>query len=267
MGTVKGKEVVASIYQNSMINPFENEYLVQEIEFYNLPGEYDESPVLVDLCEPRGRLDDYFNKNWRVELSVRVPRMVVNGQLWMSLTPMELQSNWVPIKRAHGKVVIAGLGLGYTALRMAAKPSVESVTVVEIDSGVIGFFEAMFSTRPEFEKITIVRGDARKIVPGYEADFVFVDIYSVMCGDDMLEDIPTFCLEGAYDWEAVHFWGQEQVVLTGVGMGLDVQFTTEELELVIQWQQADDGKLFQMQDLLDDGGYVEDFLTELGRID
>ncbi|GAI07111.1 unnamed protein product, partial [marine sediment metagenome] len=160
------------------MNPFELEYLVQEVEFYNLPEEYDVPPVRVDLCEPNGRLDDYLNKNWRAELPVPIPRMVVDGQLWMTLTPMELQSNWVAIERAHGAVVIAGLGLGYTALRMAAKREVDSVLVVELEQGVIDFFRARFSDRPEFARITLVQGDARKVVPALGgADFVFVDIY------------------------------------------------------------------------------------------
>lgn len=50
---------------------------------------------------------------------------------WMSITPMEIVSLRPLIHAACGDVVIGGLGLGWVLRRVAAKPTVRSVTVIE----------------------------------------------------------------------------------------------------------------------------------------
>ena len=62
----------------------------------------------------------------------------VNGKLMMSDTRYERISNLEVVRQAHGKVLIAGLGLGMILKPILAKPSVTSVWVMEKEDDVIG---------------------------------------------------------------------------------------------------------------------------------
>ncbi len=110
------------------------------------------------------------------------PAVLENGREWMLITPNEIVTMREPIRRAYGKVLTFGLGLGYFAFMAARKPDVESVTVVERDTDVIKLFETYI--RPQLPcagKIDIVRGDAftyaehRMGNGGF--DVVFADIW------------------------------------------------------------------------------------------
>ena len=58
-------------------------------------------------------------------------KLVVNGKLMMTDTRHERVTNREVVRRAHGKVLIAGLGLGMILTRILKKPEVKSVTIVE----------------------------------------------------------------------------------------------------------------------------------------
>jgi len=98
---------------------------------------------------------------------------------WMSLTPMEVFSLRPGIEKAEGRVLVAGLGMGWMTQKILEKPEVEHVTQVEICSEIIQFFgrplENMFP-----EKISIVQGDIWKIVPQLDLgsfDSIIFDIW------------------------------------------------------------------------------------------
>lgn len=193
------------------VNPFIDEYWESEIKAYGLkPERYQVEHVAVEWFKIQGRCDDYLNVNMRFSDTL-LPRLVIGDQLWMSLTPMEIQSAALAIHRARGHVVSGGLGLGYFALRAAAKESVSSVTVFEQDALVIEWFKRVFKGRKELEKIEIVEGDMRKTFKGYTVDFCFVDIYQDMLPDEALTDISLFRRKNAI--KRYHFWGYEKVVL------------------------------------------------------
>jgi len=107
-------------------------------------------------------------------------------------------------------VVNGGLGLGYYALRAAAKPEVDHVIVYELEPDVIAWFQRAYAGRPELDKIEIVQGDATA-VKGCEADLVFMDIYADMCPDAVLTHMRKFMRNnkpGRY-----HFWGWERALV------------------------------------------------------
>ena len=110
------------------------------------------------------------------------PAVLEDGNEWMTLTPVDLDTCDEAIEKAHGKVVTFGLGLGYYAYMCAEKPDVSSVTVVEISEDVIRLFKQHIL--PQFshpEKIRIVKCDAieyaRDVMPGEDFDYAFVDIW------------------------------------------------------------------------------------------
>ncbi len=110
------------------------------------------------------------------------PAVLENGRIWMSITPNEVETMRAPLSRAHGHVLMYGLGLGYFAFHASEKDCVEEVTIVERNPQAL----ALFSTHllPLFshpEKIRLKCEDAFTIaalptvVSSY--DYVFADIW------------------------------------------------------------------------------------------
>ena len=64
-------------------------------------------------------------------------RLLIDGKLVMSDTPAELAMTKEFVDKAHGHVLVTGLGLGLVVLDLFNKPEVESVTVIEKNVHVI----------------------------------------------------------------------------------------------------------------------------------
>ena len=127
-----------------------------------------------DLCEipPLGFFTERFE----------FPAVLEGGNEWMTLTPVDMDTCETAIKKAHGRVVTFGLGLGYYAYMAALKDEVESVTVIEKSADVIRLFERyIFPYFPKKDKVKIVNADAfefaERVMPEEEFDYAFVDIW------------------------------------------------------------------------------------------
>lgn len=112
----------------------------------------------------------------------RFPAVLENGNEWMTLTPVDLDTCDEAIAAAHGRVVTFGLGLGYYAYMVSEKPDVESVTVVELSPNVIRLFEEhILPKMPNRHKIKIVNADAfeyaERVMPAEQFDYAFVDTW------------------------------------------------------------------------------------------
>lgn len=112
----------------------------------------------------------------------RYPSVLQGGREWMSIKPSEIESSLPAIEAAQGRVVTFGLGLGYFAFRAAAKDSVTSVTVVELDPAVCALFrEHILPQIPFKDKITVIQCDAFDYLEHQMSinppDFVFMDIW------------------------------------------------------------------------------------------
>lgn len=110
------------------------------------------------------------------------PAVLEDGNEWMTLTPVDLDTSEDAIKRARGKVVTFGLGLGYFAYMASEKDNVDSVTIVEKNESVIELFRT--HVLPQFnhpDKIKIVCCDAFEYaeytMPAERFDFAFVDTW------------------------------------------------------------------------------------------
>ncbi len=110
------------------------------------------------------------------------PAVLENGNEWMTLTPVDLDTSEEAIALASGKVVTFGLGLGYYAYMVSEKPEVSSITVVEKSEEVIKLFKE--EILPKFthpEKVRIINTDAfeyaEKIMPSEGYDLAFVDTW------------------------------------------------------------------------------------------
>lgn len=110
------------------------------------------------------------------------PAVLEDGNEWMTLTPVDLDTSDEAIERARGRVVTFGLGLGYYAYMVSEKENVESITVVEKSSDVIALFKEY--VLPQFshpEKVVIVNEDAfeyaEHTMPKENFDVAFVDTW------------------------------------------------------------------------------------------
>ena len=112
----------------------------------------------------------------------RFPAVLEDGNEWMTLTPVDLDTSDEAIESARGKVVTFGLGLGYYTYMVSEKDEVASITVVEKDPDVIALFREY--VLPQFshpEKVHIVNADAfeyaEKEMPKERFDLAFVDTW------------------------------------------------------------------------------------------
>lgn len=110
------------------------------------------------------------------------PAILEDGNEWMTLTPVDIDTCDEAIEAAKGKVLTYGLGLGYFSYMASEKDTVDTVTVVEISEEAIRLFNKhILPQMPNGHKIKIVHSDAieyaREVMPEEHFDFVFVDTW------------------------------------------------------------------------------------------
>lgn len=183
---------------------------------------------------------DFLDENYRIQLPLAIHTkrfkalsLTQKGRTWMSITPNEIFTMEKHIEAAHGRVLTAGLGLGYFTYMCALKDEVESVTVIEGNSDVIDFFKQ--TILPQFgevqSKIKIIESDYYDYIDHHNIkvmyDYSFIDIHlsGAHAGD-------VYCLseEVLYHYEGegeVHYWLEEGVeckMQLGIAIGLFNKF-------------------------------------------
>lgn len=86
-------------------------------------------------------------------------RLVVNGELMMTDTPMEQRSNLLFVEKAKGDVLIAGLGIGMVLQAILQKPEVGTVLVLEKYQDVIDLVSPQFQEYLDEGKLHILCED------------------------------------------------------------------------------------------------------------
>ncbi len=112
----------------------------------------------------------------------RFPAVLEDGNEWMTLTPVDVDTCDGAIEAAHGKVVTFGLGLGYYAYMVSEKPEVDSITVIEKSPDVIALFKKHILPQfPHRDKVRIIEFDAfeyaEHCMPSEKFDYAFVDTW------------------------------------------------------------------------------------------
>ncbi|MCB2065791.1 MAG: hypothetical protein KDE15_04020 [Erythrobacter sp.] len=131
--------------------------------------------------------------------------------MWMSLSPLETESQRIGIQFARGHVVIFGLGMGWAAAHCALKSEVERVTVVELDDEVIALNAALdlFGQLPggAGAKVQVIHGDALEWTPHAPVDLLMPDIWLDMVSWERAEEVHD--MQANVRAAMVYFWGQE----------------------------------------------------------
>jgi hypothetical protein len=146
--------------------------------------------------------------------------------VWMSLAPLELESQVIGIAAASGHVVVMGLGLGWAAAECALKPEVTGVTVVEADPAVIALHRDLdlFARLPDRsgDKVRIVPHDAMTWRADRPVDILMADIWLPLIGDDD-RAAEVRQMQANVAARAVYFWGQElELARQAVAQGLAI---------------------------------------------
>jgi hypothetical protein len=212
IGTTKRsytRKVVRPIYPAwTDMNPWTDEYLERELQsMVGLPP-YQTEKLSLEYTRVQGVVDCYMRQDfldWGPFPVLRTPET-----LWMSMTPREIESQYMPIRMAEGVVGIGGLGLGYSTTRIASKPEVEKVIVYETDPKVIALFERNFGTVPKVD----IRQEDIATLRGQSYDVFFADVYAKMWEDAELEHWNLLT-----DWNDIgwyHPWGIEAILMAYV---------------------------------------------------
>jgi len=156
----------------------------------------------------------YFTALWAVSgmpLLMRRTTDVEGWEVWMSLTPHEIESQELACEHARGHTVVMGLGMGWVASNIALNPAVDRVTVIERDPQVIALFEhsGALGGLPSGirAKLRIVQADALDWVPDRSVDLLYVDIWRDLDEPQVMDQMQR--IQANVRASCIYFWGQE----------------------------------------------------------
>ena len=131
-----------------------------------------------------------------------------NGVCVMSDTPDEIQDHIIPIMRAKGHCLVAGLGLGLVVSAMLDNPKVDKVTVLELSEDVIDLVGVHMDTIYG-ERLEIIHTDAMTWKPPKDAyyEVAWFDIWNHI-DEENLSDMATIQRRYARKSEWKDCWQQ-----------------------------------------------------------
>jgi hypothetical protein len=144
-------------------------------------------------------------------LAQDTPVLLRGRDVWMSLTPLEYESQEIGIRLARGHVLVCGLGLGWAAAAVACNPAVDAVTIVEQDPDVIALHHALdpFAelAAAARAKLRLIEGDAFAWRPDAPVDLLLPDIWLPLVSEGRVEEVRR--LQAGIGANCIYFWGQE----------------------------------------------------------
>lgn len=120
-------------------------------------------------------------KNCRAILDGILPgtyiRLIHDGECVMSDTRMEKRTNLKFCSKAHGDIILGGLGIGMVIMAIQDKPEVHSITVIEKNQEVIDLVASQLELN---DKVKIVHADVFDWNPekGVKYDMSYMDIWN-----------------------------------------------------------------------------------------
>lgn len=113
-------------------------------------------------------------------------KLTQNGNVVMSDTQMEKETNADFVRSAHGDVLIGGLGIGLIVLAIQDKEAVNTITILEKNEEVI---ELVKNQLPLNEKVQIVNADAFTYKPKMKYNTIYMDIWNYINEDVYHEEM------------------------------------------------------------------------------
>ena len=129
-------------------------------------------------------------------------------RVWMSLSPVEIESLAPHVPRMRGHVVIAGLGMGLALYNALLRPAVLRITVLERDPEVIALFGKIIGPDwPAPNRFAIEPVDARTWRPSEPVDYLYADIWDKLGAPESVADTRAMCRN--LRPKSAGFWGME----------------------------------------------------------
>lgn len=191
------------------MKPYDFDYIENKIKEYNSlisTGKIG-SFEINSIKNPGEYIDGYMYKR-KGEVCVNILELHGPNNIWMRISPMEIESSYMFIKHAKGIVGVVGLGLGYVVQELAKKKDVEKIIVYEKEKDIIDLYYMNFK---ENKKIKIINEDAYK-AKGKNFDYFYVDIYEYKLDTKVVEDFKLF--NKLHNIEEYLFWGLEHFLLS-----------------------------------------------------
>ena len=192
------------------MKPYDKKFIIDKIKEYD--NKIDSAVVgsfeILKRDSLEGEVEGYLYTKSDI-ITGPIPELVgQDKQIWMRLSPKEIEGSYEFIKYATGKVGIVGLGLGYVAQELAKKKDVKKIVVYEISEDVVELYKRNFG---ENDKIEIIVGDAFKAERN-EFDFFYSDIYEYKLSMKVVEDYIKF--NEIHDIKEYSFFGIEHFLLS-----------------------------------------------------
>lgn len=130
------------------------------------------------------------NQGWRDPIPCgKYVRITNRYGCVMSNTPMEQRTNAAFVRKAHGDILIGGLGIGMILLAIQDKAEVRSITVIENSREII---QMVLPQLPLNNKVRVVQGDIFDWKPerGTKYDVIYFDIWNYI-NSDVYEEMKT----------------------------------------------------------------------------
>ena len=134
--------------------------------------------------------------------------LIKDDRVWMSLSPVEIESLAPHVVRMRGHVVIAGLGMGLALYNALLRPVVRRVTVIEQDADVIALFEAIRDPDwPNADHFRIEHADALVWRSPEPVDYLYADIWDKVGAPEAAADTRAMCRN--LRPKSAGYWGME----------------------------------------------------------
>ncbi len=117
----------------------------------------------------------YFNKPFKyIEI-------VKKDEVWMSITPHEIETMEEDINKVKGNILVLGLGLGYFPFMSSLKKDIPHIDIIELSKEVITLFtKYLFNQFTYKEKIRIIHENALSFLKNNDLnkyDYIYIDLY------------------------------------------------------------------------------------------
>lgn len=183
------------------VNEFKDDIYMKNINIES--SEYDGITLGYEEYQPY-ELFVYNVPCWIETLGINVPRLGCftekcrypvmirkkDCMLLRSVSPNEIETLRLPIKRASGNVLVLGAGMGYYAYAVSMKEEVKSVTVIESDITFYNIFKNIILPQFEFkDKVKVINTDELKYLESI-SDGKYNYCFSDICSG--IEDIETY---------------------------------------------------------------------------
>ena len=113
-------------------------------------------------------------------------KLTREGKVIMANTPDEIEDFMPFVQRAHGDILINGLGLGTIIVALLTKDNINSITVIENSQDVI---KLVATTYLDDKRVTIILDDAftRSVGNKESYDFIWHDIWDTIDPNNISE--------------------------------------------------------------------------------